>query len=85
VITARASIVKAPPGRYRIAAVLEPLISHYHKRGHPRYSREELVRKSRERDRVRYRRKKSALLHGPENICNLPDDERELWNRPDTA
>jgi hypothetical protein len=76
-LTASASIVKCAPGRYKVATVLNDLVKrdlkYRNKRLPPKEKKPRYITK-REKER-RWREREWR------DICALPDDERELWNR----
>jgi hypothetical protein len=71
-IKACSSVVNVAPGLYQIRTVLQE------SRNRSRMSKEENLRKHRERYHIN-KAKREQLLN---QIPNLPDDESELWNRP---
>lgn len=83
-ITARADVVKAAPGKYRIADVLVVNTGGLSP-GRPRHitlTKEEYSALNRAKAKERYRAFKAERARLYQFIESLPDNDRELWNRP---
>jgi len=77
-ITSESSVAHAPPGRYQLRTILYPMVrAHRTTKEH----RKEYKRKWALARRARIR--KAATIQILESIHMLPDDEHELWIRPD--
>lgn len=81
-ITARSDVVNLSPGRYQLATALDGKTGTWCKKRVSKYTEEERLERLRIRAREKYYIKKAKHARLYQFIESLPDDERELWNRP---